>query len=357
MSDLIHVATRKGLFAARRKNGSWSLDPIGFAGDPVSQVLATADGTLYAALNLGHFGVKLHRSSDSGRTWEEVAAPALPDDASSDLAVQLIWCLEETATGDGHLWAGTIPGGFFRSEDAGQSWSLNRPLWDMPERARWWGGGYDQPGIHSICVDPRDYRHVTLGVSVGGVWQTRDGGETWRVTSEGLNANYLPPGETHDPIQQDPHRVVACPAAPDKLWTQHHSGIWRSTDTAESWEEVTGEAPSHFGFAVVVHPDDGDTAWFVPAVKDECRIPVDGKFVVTRTRDGGSSFEVLDRGLPREPAWDLVYRHALDIDRTGTQLAMGSTTGGLWASDNGGDDWQLLSAHLPQIAAVRFAPA
>jgi hypothetical protein len=357
MADLIHVATRKGLFAAKRRNGSWSLDLIGFAGDPVSQVLAASNGTLYAALNLGHFGVKLHRSGDGGDTWEEAAAPALPDDASSDLAVQLLWCLEETGTGDGHLWAGTIPGGLFRTEDGGRTWTLNRPLWDDPERKRWWGGGYDQPGIHSICVDPRDRNHVTVAVSVGGIWQSNDGGRSWRVTSEGLNADYLPPGETHDPVQQDPHRLVACPAAPDTLWTQHHCGIWKSTDTGHTWQTVTADAPSRFGFAVVVHPQDPDTAWFVPAVRDECRIPVDGKFVALRTGDGGASFDVLDRGLPSGPAWDLVYRHALDIDPSGSQLAMGSTTGGFWVSDNGGDDWQLVSAHLPPIAAVRFAPA
>ena len=328
---------------------------IGFTGDPVSQILQSSDGALYAALKLGHFGVKLHRSMDGGATWEEMTAPALPADASSDLSVELLWCLEETGTGQGHLWAGTIPGGLFRTEDGGQSWSLNDPLWQCPERAVWWGGGYDHPGIHSICVDPRDPRHVTVAVSVGGIWQTFDGGETWRVTTKGLKANYLPPSEVDDPIQQDPHRLVACPTAPDRLWTQHHCGIWRSDDTGKAWQPVTAEAPSRFGFAVVVHPTDPDTAWFVPALTDECRVPVDGKFVVLRTHDGGASFDILDRGLPDGPAWDLVYRHALDIDSSGQYLAMGSTTGGLWVSDNGGDAWQLVSAHLPPIAAVRFS--
>jgi photosystem II stability/assembly factor-like uncharacterized protein len=357
MADLIHVATRKGLFAVRNKGDMWLHELIGFTGDPVSQVLQTSDGTLYAALNLGHFGVKLHRSADGGRTWEEIAAPALPEDASDDLAVELIWCLEETGTGTGHLWAGTIPGGLFRSEDGGESWTLNRPLWDMPDRKRWWGGGYDQPGIHSIAVDPRDTNHVTVAVSVGGVWQTFDGGETWRVTCKGLAADYLPPDEAEDGAQQDPHRLVACASAPDKMWIQHHCGIWRSVDTGETWQTVTAEAPSRFGFAVAVHPNDPDTAWFVPAVKDECRIPVDGNFVAMRTTDGGQSFTILDHGLPQDTAWDLVYRHALDIDATGKQLAMGSTTGGLWVTQDGGDKWQMVSAHLPPIAAVRFAGA
>jgi photosystem II stability/assembly factor-like uncharacterized protein len=107
---------------------------------------------------------------------------------------------------------------------------------------------------------------------------------------------------------------------------------------------------------VAVHPREPDTAWFVPAVKDECRIPVDGKVVVARTRDGGESFEVLSRGLPQRHAYDLVWRHALSVDDTGERLAFGSTTGGLWISADAGESWTALDARLPPVAAVRFAP-
>src|SRR5207244_1075717 len=94
-----------------------------------------------------------------------------------------------------------------------------------------------------------------------------------------------------------------------------------------------------FGFAVAVHPRDPETAWFVPAIKDERRIPVDGKVVVSRTRDGGKSFDVLTKGLPAEHAYDIVFRHGLDIDASGERLAFGSTTGGLWVSEDQGDSW------------------
>jgi photosystem II stability/assembly factor-like uncharacterized protein len=90
-------------------------------------------------------------------------------------------------------------------------------------------------------------------------------------------------------------------------------------------------------------------------VKDETRIPVDGKVVVSRTRDAGKTWEVLDRGLPSPPAYDIAFRHALDVDDRGTSLAMGSTTGSLWVSDDAGDAWTCLSSHLPQIYAVRFS--
>jgi hypothetical protein len=77
--------------------------------------------------------------------------------------------------------------------------------------------------------------------------------------------------------------------------------------------------------------------------------------VVTRTRDGGRSFDVLREGLPQRDAYDLVFRHALDIDATGDRLAFGSTTGGLWVTENGGDGWTMVSHHLPPVYAVAFA--
>ncbi len=103
-----------------------------------------------------------------------------------------------------------------------------------------------------------------------------------------------------------------------------------------------------------MHPTDADTAWFVPAVKDECRVPVDAKLVVARTRDGGQSFSILRKGLPQEQAYHLVYRHGLDVDATGNRLAFGSTTGGLWLSEDQGDSWRCLSTDLPPIHCVRF---
>ena len=61
------------------------------------------------------------------------------------------------------------------------------------------------------------------------------------------------------------------------------------------------------------------------------------------------------RGLPQRHAYDLVFRHALDVDETGEGLALGSTTGNLWVSEDGGDHWTPVAAHLPPIYQVRWA--
>ncbi len=356
--DILDVATRKGLFRLRRGAGGWAVEgPPAFLGEPVSAMLTDPrDGTRYAALRLGHFGCRLHRSGDGGAGWTEIAAPAYPpSDAADAPALDMIWELVPGGADEpGTIWAGTLPGGLFVSRDWGDSWTLVDSLWLKPERARWFGGGYDHPGIHSILVDPRDSRRLTLGISCGGVWMSEDGGDSWRQGGHGLRADFLPPDQAMDPVSQDPHRLAACAADPDRVWCQHHNGIFVSSDRGHSFTEATGVRPAHFGFAVAAHPARRDTAWFVPAVKDECRVPVDGRLVVTRTEDGAGTFAALDRGLPGTGCFDLVYRHALAVDGTGERLAMGSTTGNLWISEDGGAGWALVSGHLPPVHAVAF---
>ncbi len=368
MSDRILVATRKGLFTVERKRSAWEVTRTSFLGDHVSMALPGGeDGMMYAALSHGHFGAKLHRSRD-GHKWEECAAPeypSRPEDTPPEInpinrqeipwKLMLIWALETGGNDQsGLLWCGTIPGGLFKSTDAGDSWEMVRSLWDHPLRKEWFGGGAEYPGIHSVCVDPRDSQRVSVGVSCGGVWVTDDGGESWNCRADGMWAAYMPPERQHDPQIQDPHRVVQCRAHPEALWVQHHNGVFRSTDGSMSWREIKNVPPASFGFAVAVHPEEHDTAWFVPGVSDEHRIPVDGKVVVSRTRDGGESFNVLTKGLPQEHAYDLTFRHALDIDESGDRLAFGSTTGSLWVTEDGGDSWETVSTHLPPVYCVRF---
>jgi photosystem II stability/assembly factor-like uncharacterized protein len=364
------VATRKGLFTLAPGTGEsspWIIEGSDFLADNVSLVLHDKrSGRLYAALDHGHFGVKLHASEGPGAPWTELAAPAYPekpeDAPDKDMwgnplpwSTVRVWALETGGPAqDGVLWCGTIPGGLFRSEDHGASWTMIESLWRHPKRLDWMGGGADLPGLHSVCIDPRDANVIRVAVSTGGVWQSADGGATWTNDNSGMWQDHAPEESKFDPNGQDAHRLVQSPSAPDRLWIQHHNGIFRSDDAGRTWTECLGVAPSSFGFAVAVHPKDPDTAWFVPEIKDERRIPADGRFVVTRTRDGGKSFQVLANGLPAEPSYDIVYRHALDVDASGDCLAMGSTTGGVWISQDQGDSWSLAAARFPPVYAVRL---
>ncbi|WAC72607.1 exo-alpha-sialidase [Roseateles sp. SL47] len=358
MTTIAWIGTRKGLLELHQKEGdAWVIARHHFIGDPVSMVLPPppGGGRLLAALNLGHFGCKIQVSDDGGDHWREVPAPAFPaqpEDASGPAwKLVQIWSLERGA--DGRLWAGTIPGGLFVSCDQGDSWSLVESLWHKPERLGWFGGGYDAPGIHSICIHPQQPDQLLLGISCGGAWRSEDGGTQWRISAKGMRADFMPPDQAGEENTQDPHRIVACEADPQVLWCQHHNGVWRSEDGGAHWHELKPPV-SGFGFAVAAHASDPQTAWWVPAIKDERRLPVDGALAVNRTRDGGQTFDTLRVGLPQQHCFDLIYRHGLAAHADGRRLMMGSTTGNVWASGDGGDHWRTVSHTLPPVYCVRF---
>jgi photosystem II stability/assembly factor-like uncharacterized protein len=358
------VASRKGLLVVQGDGTDWSVAAHHFAGDPVTQVMVDPrNGDWYAALRLGHFGVKMRKSSDQGVTWNEIGVPAFPikpkegqwAEDPTPWNVEMVWSLAAGGASEpGVVWAGCMPAGLFKSTDGGATWQLNKPMWEDPRRLGWFGGGNDYPGMHSVLVDPRDPQHVSLAISCGGVWQTRDGGANWTLTAAGMKADYMPPESAEEPNTQDPHRMVQCAAQPDVLWVQHHCGIFRSTDGGKLWNAIASPAPSGFGFVVACDPLDPARAWFVPAQADTHRYPADGKMVVTRTDDAGETFQCFEAGLPARPAYHLVYRHCLEVAMDRVSLAMASTTGGLWVSGDAGEQWHCISRDLPPVAALAW---
>lgn len=359
MKNTLFLSTRKGLLVCSRQSAGWKITSAHFEGIPVSLTYEDErNGTWWACLDHGHWGVKLHRSVDRGRNWEEVPAPAYPEGSEIKEGVpataKYLWAIQQG--GQAHpnrLWLGTIPGGLFRSEDSGRSFELVKSLWDHPSRKdHWFGGGYDYPGIHSIVVDPRDEDHLYIGVSCAGVFESRDAGQSWSVRNKGLRADFLP--DPYAEVGHDPHLLTAAPSNPDVMWQQNHCGIFRSTDGGASWADISEpDGPARFGFAIAVAEDDPDQAWVAPAVSDEKRVAVGRALCISRTDDGGRSWQALRKGLPQDYCYDIVYRHALAA--CGDDVVFGSTTGNVFTSADRGDSWRALSCHLPMVYAVAFA--
>lgn len=339
-------------------------------------------GTVWAALGHGHWGAKLSRSTDDGQTWADAPQIQYPDGARylappdpgedeaapTKLKPATLLKLWYIAFGQpGRVYVGTIPGGLFVSDDGGERFELNRPLWNHESRGgdlfagegtgttHWFGTpaaeGEFAPGIHSIAIDPRAPDRVLVAVSTAGVLETTDGGESWRGRNQGLLMDYLP-----NPAAEwghDPHFLALCAGQPDHVWQQNHCGVFYSADGAATWKKVSDPAQGvHFGFPVAVDAEDGKTAWVVPGISDAQRMAVGGGLFVARTEDGGETWRQLREGLPQEDAYDVVYRHALS--NSGGRLAFGSTTGNLYVSEDRGESWVTVANNLPPIYSVRF---
>lgn len=366
-SQTLLLGTRKGLLILERGAKGWRLRRHAHVGIPVGYAASDPrTGTIWACLDHGHWAQKLSRSRDGGATWEEVAAPKYPEDAEvkpgKPAVLSYLWCVTPGGRDQpGRMYAGTEPGGLFASDDDGARWTLDESLWNQPSRKDKWSGGNRAgaageggAGIHSIVVDPRDSRRITIGISVAGVFASTDGGATWEPRNKGLKADFSPDPDLD--VGHDPHCLVQSAADPDVFWQQNHCGIFRSTDGARSWTQLSRkDAPPHFGFPIVTCARHPDTAWVVPAISDETRMAIDGGLHVARTEDGGKSWTALRDGLPQEMSFDVVYRHALDL--SGDRLAFGSTTGNLYWSNDRGDSWHALGHNLPPVYSVRFAVA
>ncbi|MBX3086387.1 MAG: glycosyl hydrolase [Anaerolineae bacterium] len=354
------LGTRKGLLTYTQTKTGWEPTKIDFAGSPVSHTMRDPRTNIrWAALDHGHWGSKLWRSMDEGATWEEMTAPAYPEGTmrsdGEPATVSYLWLIAPGGKDQpDRMYVGSEPGGLFQSDDGGCSFKLVESLWNHPTREKWWfGGGRDHPGVCSVVVDPRDSNHILIGISVGGVFETTDGGQHWETRNKGLLACYLP--DPHSEAGHDPHYMVASPSNPDVLWQQNHCGVFRSVDGAKTWQDISQpEQAIRFGFAIAVDAKDENTAWVVPAISDSDRRAVDRALSVCRTEDGGKTWTTLRNGLPQRETYDVVFRHALDIN--GEQLAFGSTTGNLFFSADRGDSWQTIGHHLPPIYSVRFTP-
>ncbi len=358
MLSTLLLGTRKGLIAYHHNGHGWQVENVSFEGAPVS--IAYADprsGTWWASLDHGHWGVKLHRSFDRGKRWEEINAPAYPEGEELregvPAATRYIWAMSHG--GNSHqsrLWVGTDPGGLFISEDAGNSFRLVESLWNHSTRkAGWFGGGRDEPGIHSILVDPANEDRVHIGISCAGVFESTDAGNTWEIRNKGMRADFLP--DPNAETGYDPHLLVASPGNHEIMWQQNHCGIFRSTDGAKTWYDIgQKDGPARFGFAIAVADDDPHQAWVAPAISDELRIAINGALCICRTDDGGKTWNELRNGLPQQNCFDIVYRHALAV--SGDAVAFGSTTGNLFFSPDRGETWQTLNNYLPMIHSVQF---
>jgi photosystem II stability/assembly factor-like uncharacterized protein len=371
------VGTKKGAFIyesdARRE--AWKLSEPFLTGWTVHHMAADKrrdTARLYAAANHWAWGPSVAKSDDGGKEWDW-KSPGLAFPKDMGVTVGNVW---EVAPGPpnepGVVYAGVQPAGLFRSEDWGANWTPVESLNRHPTREKWSGTGGGDSCVNSIEIDPRDARHMYAVVSAGGAFVTHDGGGTWEVCTHNVvpttqaavdfNAEIAKmfPMEDVDPVgQTEVHRLRIDMKNPSTLWAQAHTGVFRSTDGAETWTDVTEGLPSFHGFPMAVSRRGPDAAYVVPlafgGMYNNFRV-VDGQFAVYRTQDGGTSWQALTNGLPGPHDYQSVYREGLDTDGADPEgVYVGTSNGEVYASIDRGDHWQRLPGTLPPILSVTCA--
>jgi photosystem II stability/assembly factor-like uncharacterized protein len=354
MTELL-VGSKKGLFVLRGDPGdSFELAHRAFAGDVVEYAIRDPrSGRYFASVTSGFYGPRVFFSDDPAGEWRQATGPAFPADIP-DSSVTRVWVVQP-AEEPGVLWAGAAPASLWRSEDDGETWTLNRPLWNVPTRPDW------QPGagglaLHSICPWPGEPNRLAVGISAAGVWLTDDRGESWRTGYAGLVPGYLPEDAREGSHALCIHNMRRAPRRPDRLFMQFHGSVYRSDDAGSSWADISSGLPSGFGFPLVVDAADPDCAYVIPLTADVDRVTPDGRMRVYETRDAGASWTARQDGLPAEDAYLTVLRQAFDADPgSPPSLYFGATSGDVFGSADGGQSWFAAASRIAPVNSVRIS--
>jgi serine/threonine protein kinase len=353
---LLLVGTMKGAFllhsSARRS--SWNVIGPAFHGQAVyTLAYDSREGRhrLWASTH-SFWGTFLRFSDDFGKTWTnpQEANIKFPPDCGASL--NNVWqvCLGPEDEPD-TLYCGVDPAALFVSKDAGESWNLVRGLFDHPHRPRWVPGNGGLC-LHTIVLDPGNKQRMYVAISAGGVYRTDDGGASWHARNRGICVRHQP--ERYPEFGHCIHKVVLHPARPERLFLQHHWGLYRSDDCADSWQSISNGVPSDFGFAMLMHPRDPDCLYVLPVDSDEFRCTPDGKLRVYRTRNAGASWEPLTRGLPQKGAYETVLRDAMNTDGLDPAgIYFGTRSGELFSSIDEGKTWKMILSGLPPVVCVK----
>ena len=382
------VGTRKGAFilssdAGRKK---WQVDGPLFAGWEIYHMKGSpADpDRLYASQTSAWFGQIIQRSNDGGRTWgqpgtppgEPVTTPAgMPKGESNKFAYDTssgsgkpltthqwydgsqrewefkrVWHLEPSLTDADTVYAGVEDAALFRTVDGGQTWHELAGLRGHGTGPRW------QPGaggmcLHTILFDPDHPGRIFTAISAAGVFRSDDTGKSWKPINRGLKSEYVPDPQAE--IGHCVHRIAMHPARPEVLYMQKHWDVMRSDDAGESWQEVSGNLPTDFGFVIEVHAHEPDTIYVVPIKSDYEHYPPEGKLRVYRSRTGGNEWEALTNGLPQQDCYVNVLRDAMSVDSLDEGGVYFGTTGGqVYCSADGGDHWVPIVRDLPSVVSI-----
>jgi photosystem II stability/assembly factor-like uncharacterized protein len=337
---------------------------------------------LYASQSSGWFGQIIQRSDDGGKTWHQPGMPAgevpaagppkalsnkFAYDTSSGAGKPLtthqwydgtqhpwefkrVWHLEPSLTDPEAVYAGVEDAALFRSTDGGKNWQEFPGLRGHGTGPQW------QPGaggmcLHTIILDPTNPQRIFIAISAAGAFRTDDGGATWKPINKGLYSKYIP-NPTAD-IGHCVHHIAMNPSRPGVLFMQKHWDVMRSDDAGDSWQKISGNLPTDFGFVIDIHAHEPETIYVVPIKSDSEHYVHEGKLRVYRSRTGGNEWEALTKGLPQSNCFVNVLRDAMAIDQLDKcGIYFGTSGGQVYASADAGDSWNPIVRDLPAVLSV-----
>lgn len=382
------VGTRKGAFilTSDARRSKWEISGPHFAGWEIYHMKGSPvdPDRIYVSQTSGWFGQIIQRSNDGGKTWfqpgtkpDEPAktAEGMPVtesnkflyDTSSETGKPLtthqwfdgtqhpwefkrVWHLEPSLNDPDTVYAGVEDAALFRTTDGGKSWHELPGLRGHGTGPNW-APGAGGMGAHTILLDKKNRGRMYVAISAAGVFRSDDDGKSWRPINNGLVSKHIPDPAAE--VGHCVHRIALHDARPDVLFMQKHWDVMRTDNAGESWQEISGNLPTDFGFVIDVHAHEPNTVYVIPIKSDSEHFPPDGKLRVYRSRAGGNEWEALTKGLPQKDCYVNVLRDAMAVDSMDScGIYFGTTGGQVYVSPDGGDKWNAIVHDLPAVLSV-----
>ena len=343
---LLLVSTNKGgfIYYSDEKRKNWEVNGPYLLGSIVHHmVLDSRDNkTILMAAQTKQHGSCIFKSTDFGMTW-------LPTEFPSKLIngekINHIFRLTIGHPEEPNIWyAGTSPQGLFRSDNFGDTWheveSLSNKIQDSNKTNNHLNYKYEK--LHSIFIDSSNMDCITICMTNGGAYRSEDHGKSWVGINEGNKV------ESYIMVQHNNDKNI--------LYQQNKSGIYKYNPSNNSWKHIGRDIDvGDQGFALALHPKDNKTLWSFPMEGTDIwsRVCTGGQPAVYCTKDDGKLWYRQDIGFPIWHAWFTVMSKGLTIDNLDDcGLYLGTTCGSIWFSDNEGNSWRQIVAHLPKVYSV-----
>ena len=324
----LYATTGDGFARLDENDGGWTV-AVSLQGTRAQCLAADPSDrdTAYAGLREG--GVR--RTTDGGRTWADCSPP---DKGVFSLAV---------SRAGGAVYAGTEPSRLFRSDDRGGSWRPLDALLELPSRPNWsfpprpWTSH-----VRWIAPSPHDAELLLVGIELGGLMRSTDGGGTW---------------DDHRPgAQPDVHSLAWHPRDEPRAYEAGGGGSAWSDDAGDTWHRADDGRDRNYTWSVAVDPEDPD-CWYVSASTGPFAAhggPGRDPQARIFRRVGEEPWHALSGGLP-EPLPAMPYALVVADGRVFAGLADGT----LWESRDRGDSWrdcELRGDPLPALNALALTP-